>query len=101
MTVVPHPSVVNGLSGSKTVHLTVTLLRYQPLGPSVPVTCGATNGGDVSTSSWSESENGPALQQPVYWPTMIRYVRPPVSGNVAVPPVVQTRCVRFPAASAV
>ena len=38
-------------SGSVTVHATVTLLLYQPLLPSVPVTFGVITGGVVSVGA--------------------------------------------------
>jgi hypothetical protein len=43
---VPHPDVeVTALSGSETVHDTVTLLVYQPFVPTVPLTFGVIAGG--------------------------------------------------------
>ena len=50
-TVVPQPEELTDDSSSETAQLTVTLLRYQPPLPSVPVIVGVTTGGVVSTTS--------------------------------------------------
>ncbi len=55
-------------SGSVTVQLTVTLLRYHPLFPSVPEICGTITGGVVS------SEAGPKLAVTVSAALMITVV---------------------------
>src|SRR5207249_10653448 len=49
---VPQPVELNGVSGSLTVQLTVTLLWYQPLLPSVPVTDEVITGAVVSFRMW-------------------------------------------------
>src|SRR2546426_11661526 len=49
---VAQPVELNGVSGALTVQLTVTLLWYQPLLPSVPVTVGVITGAGVSFRMW-------------------------------------------------
>ena len=60
-----HPVVaVTADSGSVTAHETLTLLRYQPFVPSVPVTVGVITGGVVSTATVSDAPGATGVVAP-------------------------------------